>query len=74
MTMILDHRTHPSRRRWRLPSLPLSSLWRMIGPHVSAWRAAHTRRQTERLLESLPFDARKDIGWPTSDAAATGRR
>ncbi len=74
MTMILDHRTHPSQRRWRLPSLPLSSLWAMIAPHVSAWQAARTRRQTERMLESLPFDARKDIGWPTSDAAATERR
>jgi hypothetical protein len=74
MTMILDHRTHPSQRRWRLSSLARSPLWRMIGHHVSAWQAASTRRQTERLLESLPFDARKDIGWPASDAVDTERR
>jgi hypothetical protein len=26
-----------------------------------------TRRRTERMLEGLPFDIRKDIGWPAPD-------
>jgi hypothetical protein len=29
------------------------------------WR----RRQTERMLEGLPAEIRKDIGWPTTNAA-----
>ncbi|MDR6818555.1 hypothetical protein J2X76_003732 [Neorhizobium sp. 2083] len=27
------------------------------------------RRQTERMLEGLPAEIRKDIGWPTTNAA-----
>lgn len=74
MTMILDHRTRQSQRHWQLPSLPFSPLLRMMGEQIRSLQAARSRRQTERLLESLPFDARKDIGWPASDAADTERR
>ncbi|GAA3112437.1 hypothetical protein GCM10010520_65850 [Rhizobium viscosum] len=35
---------------------------------VRAWR----RWQTERQIESMPFDIRKDIGWPSADE--TGKR
>ena len=31
---------------------------------ASRIRAAHLRRVTERKLGALPFDIRKDIGWP----------
>jgi hypothetical protein len=30
---------------------------------IESWN----RRKTERMLEGLPVDIRKDIGWPTSD-------
>lgn len=32
---------------------------------VRAWR----RWQTERQIESMPLDVRKDIGWPSADEA-----
>lgn len=31
---------------------------------------AWTRWQTAREIESMPFDIRKDIGWPSADANA----
>ncbi|WP_377297842.1 hypothetical protein [Rhizobium sp. SGZ-381] len=71
MTMILDHRIESGQRRWQLPSLPLLHKAFAL---AALWRAAYRRRQTERLLEALPFDARKDIGWPAGDAAETRRR
>jgi hypothetical protein len=30
-------------------------------------RQSWSRHRTERLLESLPAEIRKDIGWPTAD-------
>ncbi|RWX78388.1 hypothetical protein EPK99_07135 [Neorhizobium lilium] len=31
------------------------------------------RRETEKMLESLPADIRKDIGWPTSASGPAAR-
>jgi uncharacterized protein YjiS (DUF1127 family) len=31
---------------------------------VNRWR---TRRADARALEALPFDLRKDLGWPSAD-------
>ena len=48
---------------WQIRSLgrPLARL----ASHVQEeWR----HRRTEKLLESLPADIRKDIGWPAWDA------
>ncbi|MGV8936952.1 MAG: hypothetical protein ACOH2J_07490 [Allorhizobium sp.] len=39
---------------------------------LNAVRGWQTRRRTERALEGMPFDLRKDIGWPASQTAATG--
>ncbi|TWF54260.1 hypothetical protein [Neorhizobium alkalisoli] len=37
--------------------------------HAAALRLIDNwnRRKTERMLEGLPVDIRKDIGWPASD-------
>ncbi|MGK9054084.1 hypothetical protein QTA58_20005 [Neorhizobium sp. CSC1952] len=32
-----------------------------------------SRRKTEKMLESLPAEIRKDIGWPTPNAPANRR-
>ena len=36
---------------------------------VRAWR----RWQTERQIESMPLDIRKDIGWPSADETGKNR-
>ncbi|WP_454849787.1 hypothetical protein [Rhizobium binxianense] len=33
------------------------------GRLLRSWR----RWQTERQIESMPFEVRKDIGWPSAD-------
>lgn len=45
---------------------PLGRVARLTRRLQDAW----TRSRTERALEGLPFDMRKDIGWPTSDIDA----
>jgi hypothetical protein len=60
-------------RAWHRPSQTASFLspariW------ISRFRAELNRRQTEKMLESLPADIRKDIGWPTSIQAAADKR
>lgn len=42
-----------------------SSLASYADKLVRAWR----RWQTERQIESMPMDIRKDIGWPSADEA-----
>lgn len=37
-----------------------SSISRAIGRTVSKWR----RWRTEREIEAMPYEIRKDIGWP----------
>ena len=39
---------------------------------VARLRADWDRWQTERAIEALPSDMRKDIGWPTSDIQQDG--
>lgn len=49
----------------RMPRVanPLGIL--MTAAHaVNRWR---TRRADARALEALPFDLRKDLGWPSAD-------
>ncbi len=51
-------------RTFRRP-LPLAAL---AAPFVSAatqLRGWQNRRRTERALEGMPLDLRKDIGWPS---------
>lgn len=50
---------------WTLPSAyhPFRPAGRLAARLIAQWR----RWQTEREVEALPFDLRKDIGWPTPD-------
>ncbi len=43
--------------------LPLASVLRL----ARYLRSVRARRQTDRILGTLPSHIRKDIGWPTSD-------
>lgn len=43
------------------------SLTRPITRFASHVQAEWRHRRTERMLEALPAEIRKDIGWPTSD-------
>ncbi|CAD7023027.1 hypothetical protein REJC140_00069 [Pseudorhizobium endolithicum] len=49
---------------WGLRSVT-RPLIRLASRVQTEWR----HRQTERLLESLPSDIRKDIGWPATDGS-----
>jgi|GEM_PF-4550109 len=49
----------------------IRSLGRPFARLVSYVQEEWRHRQTERLLESLPAEIRKDIGWPTRDANGT---
>lgn len=46
-----------------------SSLGSYADRLVRAWR----RWQTERQIESMPLDIRKDIGWPSADETGKNR-
>lgn len=65
MTLITYHESDGSRSR---PSL-FTALVRAASLTVAKLRDAWLRRQTEKMLEGLDPDIRKDIGWPTSNAA-----
>ena len=47
---------------WQFRSLT-RPITRLASHLQTEWRA----RRTERMLESLPADIRKDIGWPAPD-------
>jgi hypothetical protein len=69
MTMI----TYQESERSRFRPSPLVSFIRPAALTVLRLRDAWRRRQTEKVLEGLPSEIRKDIGWPTTNAAP-GRR
>lgn len=65
MTMITYQESDRSRPQ-------LSSFASLIRPALTVavrLRDRWSRRQTERMLEGLPAEIRKDIGWPTTNAA-----
>lgn len=35
-----------------------------LSRYAANWRALRENARTERILNSLPADVRKDIGWP----------
>jgi hypothetical protein len=41
-----------------------------IGRAGAALRQAHARSRAVRMLNNLPPDVQKDIGWPVSDRAS----
>ncbi len=46
--------------------VPLGRVARLTRRLQDAWK----RHRTERALEGMPFDLRKDIGWPATDIDA----
>jgi hypothetical protein len=49
------------------------SMFDTIGRAGAAIRHARTRRKAVRMLDSLPAEIQKDIGWPVSDHAGERR-
>ncbi len=62
MTMIIQHEESGSSLRLRSPQWLLRLTELVFRLHAS-WR----QRQNRRVLESLPMDTLKDIGWPVND-------
>jgi hypothetical protein len=50
------------------------ALFRAVGRYTASYRAMRDEIRTERVLNSLPANIRKDIGWPESYAAGRARR
>lgn len=51
--------------------------WSLYSPLVRLADHVHTQwrhRQTERILQALPAEIRKDIGWPTTDGPGNEHR
>lgn len=55
---------------FRSAGLGLQSVARPIVSLATRVHAEWRHRQTEKMLESLPSEIRKDIGWPTTDSTA----
>ncbi|MBA3449348.1 MAG: hypothetical protein H0T56_17430 [Pseudaminobacter sp.] len=49
-------------------------IFRAIGRYAGKVRTMRDEIRTERFLNSLPDDIRKDIGWPDSFAERRSRR
>lgn len=47
---------------------------RLLKRYVGKMRTLRNELRSERLLNSLPSNIRKDIGWPDSHAARRARR
>lgn len=62
MTMIIQHEESGSSLRFRSPYWLMRLVELGFGVYAS-WQ----RRQNLRILESLPVDTLKDIGWPAND-------
>ncbi|MGI2031849.1 hypothetical protein ACRQ1B_05595 [Rhizobium panacihumi] len=60
MAMFTSHHTHKSHS-------PLSAAWGIVSDGIAEVRASWRRRKTAEMIESLPPELRKDIGWPTSE-------
>lgn len=73
MTAKEKHMTIPSLRSagsgWQFRNLT-TPVFRVAAQMQAHWQ----HRKTEKLLESLPAEIRKDIGWPTGDATDTAVR
>lgn len=59
--------TYQESTRSRVGTLSLASLFGPAFAAITRLTDAWRRRQTERMLEGLDPDIRKDIGWPTTD-------
>ena len=50
------------------------ALFRAVGRYTASFRAMCDEIRTERVLNSLPANIRKDIGWPDSYAVRRATR
>ncbi|RYC23683.1 hypothetical protein [Ciceribacter ferrooxidans] len=57
--------TFTGSRTFRRP-LPLAALAAPFASAATQLRRWQNRRRTERALEGMPLDLRKDIGWPSA--------
>lgn len=66
MTMVMDEArfSRRSRRSWAAAGMSAG-----LVSVIAAWREWHRRREEDRALEAMPFDLRKDLGWPAGDMA-----
>jgi hypothetical protein len=68
--MTLLHFDTPLIRSPRAPSagipLPFSAV-RSLGALLTRLAEAGRRRREQRALDAMPFDLRKDLGWPAGD-------
>lgn len=72
MTIIIDHRPYLERLSPRFRLIPVAArTFAALADWLSRLHAQQTRRRTARELEALPFDVRKDIGWPADDTQST---
>ncbi|MGX5665881.1 hypothetical protein ACWKW9_07870 [Rhizobium daejeonense] len=64
MTLVFDEArfSRRSRRSWATAAIPAA-----LNSVIAAWREWHRRRQEGLALEAMPFDLRKDLGWPAGD-------
>lgn len=67
MTLIIDHRP-PSRTHRALIWLEVQLS--RASEAVARLRRDYASRRTASEIASLPFDVRKDIGWPSRDSTA----
>ncbi|TNM64938.1 hypothetical protein [Aliirhizobium smilacinae] len=58
--------TYLDQRRLGAPSKPRNTRPEPAMSLFERAAAAWNRRKTERMLEGLPQEIRKDIGWPTT--------
>jgi hypothetical protein len=58
--------TYLGQRRPAGQHLTVGLLLQWLASPFARMLAASRRRKTERMLEGLPQEIRKDIGWPTT--------
>lgn len=66
---------HTSRSSSPERFVPISAAVKSPSRFIDRVRDGWSRWQTERAIEAMPADMRKDIGWPTTDIRSqTGNR
>lgn len=64
MSTVTSLHVHHPRKTHSTQSSAFDWLRVLVARVSVAWQ----RRKTERMLESLPQEIRKDIGWPTTNS------
>ncbi|MGF9564029.1 hypothetical protein [Neorhizobium sp. JUb45] len=60
MAMFTSHHAHKS-------NSVFGAVWAIAVGSIAEVRASWRRRKNAELIQSMPAELRKDIGWPTSD-------